>query len=172
MSHSFVGVLNSGRRRYGHPALSGQLPTPWLPAPKEVDTSQTLGMTSGDAVVLNLRRRWSDVKGVGRKLAGVGKGKSSLSYDDEVTRAWRGDDNGGGSGAPTITVENGPSEESLGVIALSDDEEAEAESIYRTYYHHPERRRSGVVPGAFPPIGDVGDSDDADNDGEGSNALG
>ena len=34
-SSSYPGVLNTGRRRYGHPALTGILPELWLPIPAE-----------------------------------------------------------------------------------------------------------------------------------------
>ncbi|QRW07106.1 membrane protein [Ceratobasidium sp. AG-Ba] len=65
MANWYWGVLNTGRRRYGHPALTGVLPTPWLPLKK----GQTLANfieghenndgsgDKGDAVVLTLRKR-------------------------------------------------------------------------------------------------------------------
>ncbi|KAG9086353.1 hypothetical protein FRC07_013119, partial [Ceratobasidium sp. 392] len=65
MANWYWGVLNTGRRRYGHPALTGVLPTPWLPLKK----GQTLAnfieghdagdgsADKGDAVVLTLRKR-------------------------------------------------------------------------------------------------------------------
>ncbi|WVQ84128.1 hypothetical protein IAT38_006275 [Cryptococcus sp. DSM 104549] len=64
MNNFYYGVLNTGRRRYAHPALSGSLPTPWLPAlaaPGEVKKGRS---TKG--VVLSLRRK------VARRLRGEG----------------------------------------------------------------------------------------------------
>ena len=34
MANWYSGVLNTGKRRYGHPALNGVLPVPWLPLKK------------------------------------------------------------------------------------------------------------------------------------------
>ncbi|WVQ97942.1 hypothetical protein IAU59_005061 [Kwoniella sp. CBS 9459] len=55
MNNFYYGVLNTGRRRYAHPALSGLLPTPWLPA------QTRFGDGARDArkqsVVLSLRRK-------------------------------------------------------------------------------------------------------------------
>lgn len=56
MNSFYYGVLNTGRRRYGHPALTGKLPKPWLP-------SKARPPAFGDAaaarrgVVLSLRRK-------------------------------------------------------------------------------------------------------------------
>ncbi|KDN52828.1 DUF221-domain-containing protein [Tilletiaria anomala UBC 951] len=36
----FPGVLNTGRRRYGHPAQTGVLPELWLPIPEEADANE------------------------------------------------------------------------------------------------------------------------------------
>ncbi|KAJ7148636.1 hypothetical protein C8R43DRAFT_512491 [Mycena crocata] len=63
MANWYTGVLNTGKRRYGHPALNGVLPQPWLPLKK----GQTLSNNdhrgsmpkdpNGQAVVLTLRKR-------------------------------------------------------------------------------------------------------------------
>ncbi|KAG8895082.1 hypothetical protein FRC00_008038 [Tulasnella sp. 408] len=79
MTDWYYGVLNTGKRRYGHPALTGVLPQPWLPLKK----GQTLGNylnrrggddgkdedDNGDAVVLTLRRKPSktQLRGASRK---------------------------------------------------------------------------------------------------------
>ncbi|KAI0073272.1 DUF221-domain-containing protein [Panus rudis PR-1116 ss-1] len=67
MANWYSGVLNTGKRRYGHPALTGVLPQPWLPLKK--GQSMTNGhRTSEDddgepqdtkPVVLTLRKRYS-----------------------------------------------------------------------------------------------------------------
>ena len=83
MSESFPGVLNTGRKRFGHPALSGSLPEPWLPVLDRAKRAQTSGEGEGqrtpggtrpppastmepviDALVVDLQRRWSTVKRV------------------------------------------------------------------------------------------------------------
>ncbi|KAI0063663.1 DUF221-domain-containing protein [Artomyces pyxidatus] len=77
MANWYSGVLNTGKRRYGHPALTGILPTPWLPLKK----GETLvnacapgngaGAKADQAVVLTLRKRYSMVRrGAGRLAAG------------------------------------------------------------------------------------------------------
>ncbi|KAJ7768747.1 hypothetical protein B0H14DRAFT_3116710 [Mycena olivaceomarginata] len=67
MANWYSGVLNTGKRRYMHPALNGVLPQPWLPLKK----GQTLSNndhrgsprngapkdSNGQAVVLTLRKR-------------------------------------------------------------------------------------------------------------------
>jgi len=69
MANFYSGVLNTGKRRYGHPALLGVLPEPWLPLKK----GQTLvsGVSNGatrqkfdpnQAVVLTLRKRYSMIR--------------------------------------------------------------------------------------------------------------
>ncbi|KAL0958878.1 hypothetical protein HGRIS_014193 [Hohenbuehelia grisea] len=66
MANWYSGVLNTGKRRYGHPALNGVLPEPWLPLKK----GQTLANNDhrgaprtdhdpNQAVVLTLRKRQS-----------------------------------------------------------------------------------------------------------------
>ncbi|KAG9089987.1 hypothetical protein FS749_000909 [Ceratobasidium sp. UAMH 11750] len=65
MANWYWGVLNTGRRRYGHPALTGVLPTPWLPLKKgqtlanfiEGNDADDGSGDKGDAVVLTLRKR-------------------------------------------------------------------------------------------------------------------
>ncbi|KAF9244266.1 hypothetical protein BU15DRAFT_86167 [Melanogaster broomeanus] len=66
MANWYRGVLNTGKRRYGHPAFTGVLPEPWLPLKKGQTlmnglrngvTRTTLGSTQG--IVLNLRNRYS-----------------------------------------------------------------------------------------------------------------
>ena len=56
MSSFYYGVLNTGRRRYAHPALSGPLPFPWLPA-KAKPRAFGDGALQRRGVVLSLRRK-------------------------------------------------------------------------------------------------------------------
>ncbi|KAF8218298.1 hypothetical protein K438DRAFT_1796640 [Mycena galopus ATCC 62051] len=67
MANWYSGVLNTGKRRYMHPALNGVLPQPWLPLKKGQTLSNNdhrgspRGTASkdgnGQAVVLTLRKR-------------------------------------------------------------------------------------------------------------------
>jgi len=64
MANWYYGILNTGKRRYGHPALTGVLPQPWLPIKKgqtlanHIDRGEGGGWGGDDqAVVLTLRRR-------------------------------------------------------------------------------------------------------------------
>jgi hypothetical protein len=72
---------STGKRRYGHPALNGVLPEPWLPLKK----GQTLAnhdrsggtrasKDSNQAVVLTLRKRYSVVRKSTRLAASSGRG--------------------------------------------------------------------------------------------------
>lgn len=56
MSSFYYGVLNTGRRRYAHPALTGTLPQPWLPAKKQSPAFGE-GAAGRRGVVLSLRRK-------------------------------------------------------------------------------------------------------------------
>ncbi|GJJ13051.1 hypothetical protein Clacol_007300 [Clathrus columnatus] len=58
----YPGVLNTGKRRYGHPALTGVLPQPWLPIKKGQSLANRIERESGprdQAVVLTLRKKYS-----------------------------------------------------------------------------------------------------------------
>ncbi|KAJ6568448.1 hypothetical protein B0H10DRAFT_2164417 [Mycena sp. CBHHK59/15] len=64
MANWYSGVLNTGKRRYGHPALNGVLPQPWLPLKKGQTLSNSDNRGSprmpkdpNQAVVLTLRKR-------------------------------------------------------------------------------------------------------------------
>ncbi|KAG9019505.1 hypothetical protein FRB90_001166 [Tulasnella sp. 427] len=69
MTDWYYGVLNTGKRRYGHPALTGVLPQPWLPLKKGQTLANYLNGRgrddakdeddNKDAVVLTLRRKFS-----------------------------------------------------------------------------------------------------------------
>ncbi|KIY44321.1 DUF221-domain-containing protein, partial [Fistulina hepatica ATCC 64428] len=65
MANWYKGVLNTGKRRYGHPALNGVLPEPWLPLKKGQSLVNTLvhhDDSLGPAVVLSLRKRTSLIR--------------------------------------------------------------------------------------------------------------
>ncbi|KAI5477633.1 DUF221 domain containing membrane protein [Pseudohyphozyma bogoriensis] len=148
LSESYPGVLNTGRRRYGHPALSGSLPEPWLPGLAEPTLGDDLPPVVRDALVVDLRRRWSTFKRVAKKGANVVPGinipvassSRSTGTDEDPSRAWRG------SQRSESPIENDPT----GVFSDEEEELEEGEGLtgYGTFWpHHPSRNRRGTIPG-------------------------
>ncbi|GLB41104.1 putative cytosolic domain of 10TM putative phosphate transporter [Lyophyllum shimeji] len=103
MAGWYDGVLNTGKRRYGHPALTGVLPEPWLPLKK----GQTLAnhnhrgdaprvTKDNEAVVLTLRKRYNSVRGARPpsrtpSLAGPSNGLGTagdVMHDSGVQNPW------------------------------------------------------------------------------------
>ena len=75
--HPLIMSFSTGKRRYGHPALNGVLPMPWLPRPKPQPTvPQSTQPTSEEptqdnanhAVVLTLRKRRSVIRPDSRQV--------------------------------------------------------------------------------------------------------
>ncbi|KAG5736119.1 hypothetical protein E4T56_gene6267 [Termitomyces sp. T112] len=82
MTGWYSGVLNTGKRRYGHPVLTGVLPEPWLPLKKGQSLvnhdhrGDTLRASKdSEAVVLTLRKRYSSVRG----SSGISRAGPSIS---------------------------------------------------------------------------------------------
>ncbi|OSD04375.1 DUF221-domain-containing protein [Trametes coccinea BRFM310] len=61
MANWYSGVLNTGKRRYGHPAITGVLPIPWLPIKQgqSLNRHRDPGDDDSPAVVLTLRKKYS-----------------------------------------------------------------------------------------------------------------
>ncbi|OJT11675.1 Calcium permeable stress-gated cation channel 1 [Trametes pubescens] len=61
MANWYSGVLNTGKRRYGHPAITGVLPVPWLPIKQgqSLNRHRDTGDDDTPAVVLTLRKKYS-----------------------------------------------------------------------------------------------------------------
>ncbi|KAG5653779.1 hypothetical protein H0H81_010620 [Sphagnurus paluster] len=80
MAGWYSGVLNTGKRRYGHPALTGVLPEPWLPLKKgqslvnhdhrNGDASRATAKDN-EAVVLTLRKRYNSISARGGRSSSV-----------------------------------------------------------------------------------------------------
>ncbi|KAH9006634.1 DUF221-domain-containing protein [Lactarius hatsudake] len=91
MANWYNGVLNTGKKRYGHPALTGLLPQPWLPLKKGEtlvnthNTSHTRQKIS-QAVVLTLRKRYS-VHRVGDGTLPTGSAPKTVAKQDNVRSA-------------------------------------------------------------------------------------
>jgi len=95
MANWYNGVLNTGRRRYAHPALNGVLPQPWLPLKKgQTLVNRENSVSNGaknEAVVLTLRKRYSTIRRGSRNVTSVAgnstgshPGDRSGSYTDEI----------------------------------------------------------------------------------------
>lgn len=106
MNNFYYGVLNTGRRRYAHPALSGSLPTPWLPA---IDRGKAFGDGAKErrGVVLSLRRKKG--KMLRRSQADLLDPQAEEAEDDdqgEIPEGWAtGDILRDGSTRPTSAIQ-------------------------------------------------------------------
>jgi len=110
MSSFYPGILNTGgSTRYGHPALFGALPQPWLPVVAETQPGEPgeVPQAVKDAlVVVDLRRGWRNFKraakrgfsgagssedGGARSRNGRGRATSwGSGSEEDPSRAWRG----------------------------------------------------------------------------------
>ncbi|KAG8742156.1 hypothetical protein FRC10_001964 [Ceratobasidium sp. 414] len=133
MANWYWGVLNTGRRRYGHPALTGVLPTPWLPLKK----GQTLANfieghgegdgsgDKGDAVVLTLRKRHTSrtrrldtnqaSRGSSQALNGLADSQGT-PINGTGSNPWRDDSSSGSNLRNRLSYDH-----ATGIIMLPDD---------------------------------------------------
>ncbi|KAH9048051.1 DUF221-domain-containing protein [Lactarius hengduanensis] len=91
MANWYNGVLNTGKKRYGHPALTGLLPQPWLPLKKGETLVNTHNASHtrqkiSQAVVLTLRKRYS-VHRVGDGTLPTGSAPKTVAKQDNVRSA-------------------------------------------------------------------------------------
>ncbi|KAI0720255.1 hypothetical protein C8T65DRAFT_633946 [Cerioporus squamosus] len=96
MANFYSGVLNTGKRRYGHPALTGVLPFPWLPIKKgqSLNRHRDTGDDGSPAVVLTLRKKYSVVRDRPQRQASddsAASGPSNNGADGNGTSAPTGD---------------------------------------------------------------------------------
>ena len=94
-------ICSTGKRRYGHPALTGVLPTPWLPLKKGQTLANYVDRESakasdGNTVVLTLRRRYSAVRRRGQAVFGRGQAESTHEGQPDSTHAAGGSTTGTG----------------------------------------------------------------------------
>ncbi|GAA6009728.1 hypothetical protein JCM10207_004170 [Rhodosporidiobolus poonsookiae] len=160
LSDSYPGVLNTGSRRYGHPALFGSLPEPWLPVqaePKE-GIPELPSAVKDALVVVDIRRGWRQLKRAAQRgILGGGARESeeerrrrrssswgSTPSEEDPSRAWRGSQESVGAGVQSPGAQGG-----FGSDEDDEDDEDYAAARYTTFYPH----RSGAryVPGHFPP---------------------
>ncbi|KAI9438478.1 DUF221-domain-containing protein [Lactarius indigo] len=89
--HTDYVVTSTGKKRYGHPALTGLLPQPWLPLKKGETLVNTHNASHtrqkiGQAVVLTLRKRYS-VHRVGDGTLPTGSAPKTVAKQDNVRSA-------------------------------------------------------------------------------------
>jgi len=94
MANWYRGVLNTGKRRYGHPALNGLLPLPWLPATKghslggsDTNAAPKTAANIQPAVVVTLRKRYSSLKQDAQSLFTAGAASTSANGAGEQAQA-------------------------------------------------------------------------------------
>ena len=87
-----IGALSTGKRRYGHPALTGVLPVPWLPIKKgqSLNRHRDTGDDGGPGVVLTLRKKYSVLRA--RPQSQQSNESSSSAQPDSTPAAPSGGD--------------------------------------------------------------------------------
>ncbi|GAA6059229.1 hypothetical protein JCM10212_006622 [Sporobolomyces blumeae] len=177
LSDSYPGVLQTAsNRRYGHPALFGALPEPWLPVqaePSDRHIGEVPQAVRDALVVIDLGQRWRNFKRAARRgVNGIvgnddtdvgnesiargersrgkrvrrGWSRSSNTSEEDPSRAWRGSEEPESPGR------------SLGAQSDDEDEEHDEDgqvSRYSTFYPHRQTQR-------FPPraLGESSDTED------------
>ncbi|KAG5645965.1 hypothetical protein DXG03_004757 [Asterophora parasitica] len=117
MAGWYNGVLNTGKRRYGHPALAGVLPEPWLPLKKGQSLvnhdhrADAPRPKDNEAVVLTLRKRYSSVRG--RRQSSVPPAARNLDLGGAGPSGSRGivPGNGGAEELAAVAVNTNPWED-------------------------------------------------------------
>ncbi|GAA5824868.1 hypothetical protein JCM11251_005374 [Rhodosporidiobolus azoricus] len=189
LSDSYPGILNTGFRRYGHPALFGSLPEPWLPVLSEAkEQVGEVPKAVKDALteVIDIRRGWRNLKkaaarklgqGGGDVAAGRGEGagsgaprRRSTSWgnrsdsDEDPSRAWRGSQaSSPGAGVQDPLAAQGgdltDSEDEEGLLEEEDTDGNGGSSRYSTFFPHRQGGRN--VSAHFPPSpADVSEGED------------
>lgn len=141
-------------------AVFGQMPEPQLPVIKRAPPMDPEVFHGG--IVLDLRRRWSSAKSLGRRLAANGfRRKQPILLDEDAERdagEGVGDDDAVAARDLMTSTEARAQDRSAsdnpeyGVVALSDsDEENEADATSgRTFFPHPSKRRNSLmIPGGL-----------------------
>ncbi|GAA5900728.1 uncharacterized protein JCM6883_004637 [Sporobolomyces salmoneus] len=176
LSDSYPGVVStSSNKRYGHPALFGSLPEPWLPAqpsseplPSSAPQGELPQAVKDALVVIDLGRGWRKFKkGVKKGLANA-TGGTGLSEEEEqgggkngrgggMRRNWSTASSEGSEADPSRAWRGSSEEPEIGGRRSGpqdleddedEDEEEEQTSRYSTFYPH--RRNTNS---RFPPRG-------------------
>ncbi|KAF9527187.1 hypothetical protein CPB83DRAFT_876524 [Crepidotus variabilis] len=97
MANWYNGVLNTGKRRYGHPALNGVLPEPWLPLKKGQTLVNHDHPRNGGANGFGLQNRSKDHGDQAVVLTLRKRYNSKTKRDRTHSGNWAGTPVGGGS---------------------------------------------------------------------------
>lgn len=170
MNNFYYSVLNTGRRRYAHPALDGSLPTPWLPAISKEDGEGHKGRGT-KAVVLSLRRKVvKRLRGHRRDEGISGNGEASMEGSHEtlaIPESWtRG---GSDTARPSGTSPSHAQQESYPSSSLSANpwgDPSPASSLPNTRSTPTLKKspyRAGTGPIALPEEGNVWEDDEPES---------
>ena len=166
MSNFYYGVLNTGRRRYAHPALTGLLPQPWLPA-KAKPRAFGDGAAERRGVVLSLRRKRQQ-RSHSQDESGEG-GSDSLAIPD----GWTTGENNGGGRSRSSSRTDGTTSRVAGSAGSANSTSSNpwGEPISRTPEPGMSRKRSSSGRIALPEEeenvwGETAEEEDDDDDGE------
>ncbi|KAG2187199.1 hypothetical protein INT44_004871 [Umbelopsis vinacea] len=140
----FDGILNTGMKRFGHPAIVGVLPQLWLPVKGGHQLQRRRSRYIRPSLsTASLRIKRSSSRAVAQNGNGdqVGQEFAQTEYQEEP-QDMEADERSGllSNGETAVQVED---EANTSENTRDDsDYDTEEDGINATYYHHPERRRS------------------------------
>ncbi|KAJ2964731.1 hypothetical protein NQZ79_g257 [Umbelopsis isabellina] len=139
----FDGILNTGMKRFGHPAIVGVLPQLWLPVKGGHHLQRRQSRYIRPSISnISLRNKRSSSRVVSQAAVTDEAPQNNVQteYHDEP-EAMDAEETSGlmSNGDMTIQVDE---EADDATTPGSDYESEEDEGVNATYYHHPERRRS------------------------------
>ncbi|GAA6046727.1 hypothetical protein JCM3770_003137 [Rhodotorula araucariae] len=152
LSSFYPGILNTGgSTRYGHPALFGALPQPWLPVvatPQPGAEGEVPQAVKDALVVVDLRRGWRNLKRAAKRGMSLGGGGGSETArgrgratswgsgsEEDPSRAWRGSEGGSVAQSPAPMDEEGAQDEEEDEDDEVDDEGRQT-IRYSTFFPH------------------------------------
>lgn len=142
----FDGILNTGMKRFGHPAIVGVLPQLWLPVKGGHQLQRRQSRYIRPSISnISLRNKRSSSRVVSQPTVTSAATEEAphnnvqTEYHDEP-ESMDAEETSGllSNGDMTIQVD----EEADDATPDTDYESEEDEGVNATYYHHPERRRS------------------------------
>lgn len=145
----FDGILNTGMKKFGHPAIAGVLPQLWLPVKGgyqqqqlERRRSRYIKPSQSTTSLRGAKRASSRMLNQNGVSDETTQGVVQTEYQEEP-QAMDADEMSGllSNGDTAIQVDDGAAT-SENTHGDESDYDTEEDGINATYYHHPERRRS------------------------------
>jgi len=143
----FDGILNTGMKKFGHPAIVGVLPQLWLPVKgghRQLQRRRSRYIRPSQSTT-SLRPKRSTSRMLNQNGLGEQPGQSSVQTEyQEEPQAIDVDERSGllSNGDTTVHVDDGTATSEENTNGEDSDYDTEEDGINATYYHHPERRRS------------------------------